>query len=151
MTSVRTSFAALLAIATFASCALVVGIVRSQESEAPASTQEAAASPVAVDNSEPPASQVEPANPKIDIEKKKKVVILLSAVAGVAICGIGAIAGTMLWARHLRRLARDIGPPQTTIGNDFWFLKPPKPVATKSDISDSHRPPHTPPEAETSE
>jgi hypothetical protein len=88
---------------------------------------------------------------KIDAEKMKKATALLAAVGGIAILGVGVIAATMLGAKHLRRLARNPGPPQKTAGNDFWFLKPPKPIASDTDIADSHRPPHIPPEQETSE
>lgn|GEM_PF-2627258 len=90
-------------------------------------------------------------DPVVDPDKQIKVAILLSAVGGIAVFGIGAIAVTMLWARRLRRIARDPGPPQTTVGNDFWFLKPPKPIVSESDTTDSRRSPHTPPETETPE
>ena len=66
-------------------------------------------------------------------EKKRKAFAGLAALSAIAILGVGAIAATMVWARRLRRLARDKGPHQTTIGNDFWFFKPPKITDGKSD------------------
>ena len=81
----------------------------------------------------------------IKLEKRKKATIGLAAVGGIAILGIGAIAITMLWARRLRRLARDLGPTQKTAGNDFWFLKPEKPIASEANVADTHRPLHPPP------
>ena len=77
----------------------------------------------------------------IDAEKKRKASAGLAAVGAIAILGVGIIAVTMIWARRLRRLARDSGPIQRTVGNDFWFLKPPKPIATETEISNVHRPP----------
>ena len=77
----------------------------------------------------------------LEAEKKRKALAGLAAVGAIAILGVGVIAATMMWARRLRRLARDFGPPQKTLGNDFWFLKPPKPIATESEISTTHRPP----------
>lgn len=84
-------------------------------------------------------------------EKLEKATIALSAVVGIAILGVGAIAGVMLGAKYLRRIARDAGPPQRTVGNDFWFLKPPKPHPTDDEHMETHRPTHTPPETETRE
>ena len=74
-------------------------------------------------------------------EKKRKASIALLAVGGIAILGVGSIAATMIWARRLRRLARKSGPPQRTAGNDFWFLKPPKALDSKSQIENQHRSP----------
>ena len=76
----------------------------------------------------------------IDAEKKRKATIGLAAVGAIAILGVSVIAMTMIWARRLRRLARDSGPIQKTAGNDFWFLKPPKPNATDTEISTIRRP-----------
>ncbi|HEY0983396.1 hypothetical protein [Schlesneria sp.] len=72
-------------------------------------------------------------------EKKRKASIALAAVGGIAILGVGIIAATMVWARRLRRLARNVGPPQRTICDDFWFLKPAKPTVTESPIDDPDR------------
>lgn len=78
-------------------------------------------------------------------EKKRKASIALLAVGGIAIVGVGIIAATMIWARRLRRLARNNGPPQRTTGNDFWFLRPRKystsesPIKTQSPPSSSDR------------
>lgn len=80
--------------------------------------------------------------PRSDTERKRRALAGLAAVGAIAILGVGIIAGTMVWARRLRRLARNMGPPQRTIGNDFWFLKPPKPVASDSELPNRHRPPH---------
>ena len=74
-------------------------------------------------------------------EKRRKASIALLAVGGIAILGVGVIAATMIWARRLRRLARNSGPPQRTAGNDFWFLKPPKLSASNSLTENKNRPP----------
>ena len=74
-------------------------------------------------------------------DKKRKAIAGLAAVSGIAILGVGVIAATMMWAKRLRRLARDSGPSQTTLGNDFWFLKPPKNVFDEPERSNGHRPP----------
>lgn len=107
------------------------------------------------DSAEPPAAnqQVEqPANPpdpplitdpetnEEDKEKREKVAILMGAIGGIAILGIGAIAILMIWARHIRRLARDQGAVQRTEGNDFWFLKPPKPMVSSSNVGEPAQP-----------
>ena len=88
----------------------------------------------------PPATD-EIASTAIDTEKKQKAIAGLAAVGAILILGVSAIAATLMWARRLRRFARDFGPPQKTVGNDFWFLKPPKPVANEPEISNTHRPP----------
>ena len=72
----------------------------------------------------------QPEDAPVGAEKMKKASAGIAAIAAIAILGIGVIAFTMIWARRVRRLARDPGPAQTTLGNDFWFLKPPK-VITK--------------------
>ena len=98
---------------------------------------------------EPPSTPLDSdasTKPKVDTEKMKKVTILMSAITGIFIFGVGGIAVMMLWARHLRRLARDPGPVQKTVGNDFWFLKPPKPAVSDSNVLDGHRPAHSSPE-----
>jgi len=88
-----------------------------------------------------------PETPKQDeaVRKQEKrstaLFAALIAVAGIAVLGVGAIAMNMLWARRLRRLARDPGPRQTTVGNDFWFLKPPKPPVDPDDPSNRQPPP----------
>ena len=73
-------------------------------------------------------------------EKKRKATAGLAAVGAIAILGVSVIAMTMIWARRLRRLARASGPVQKTAGNDFWFLKPPKPNASETEISSLRRP-----------
>lgn len=85
--------------------------------------------------------------PPNEAEKRKKATAATAAIGGIAILGIGVIAWTMLWARRLRRFARDPGPAQTTLGNDFWFLKPPKTIPSDSDVTTSA----APPKAENSE
>lgn len=109
------------------SFALFVGRVTGQENEAaaplpPNSPVENAAEPM------PPQPVVAPAAAR----KKKKASAGIAAIIGIAMLGVGAIAFTMIWARRLRRFARDPGPTQTTLGNDFWFLKPPKVIAADS-------------------
>lgn len=88
----------------------------------------------------------QPEDVPVAAEKMKKASAGIAAIAAIAILGIGAIAFTMIWARRLRRLARDPGPAQTTLGNDFWFLKPPKVITKESKIDISHvpGPPETP-------
>ena len=81
----------------------------------------------------------DPERTAAETEKRKKAAILVSAIAGIAILGVGGIAILMIWARHLRRLARDMGPPQRTEGNDFWFLKPPKSPVSEVNVSETHR------------
>jgi hypothetical protein len=76
----------------------------------------------------------------MEAEKKRKATAGLAAVGAIAILGVSVIALTMIWARRLRRLARDSGPIQRTAGNDFWFLRPPKPNATDAEISTTRRP-----------
>ena len=78
----------------------------------------------------------------VDAEKMRKATALMAAVAGIAIFGVGAIATVMLMAKHLRRVARDPGPVQHTAGNDFWFLKPPKPMVSNKDSIESQMPHH---------
>ncbi len=78
-----------------------------------------------------------------NLEKKRKAFAGLAALGGIAILGVGIIAATMMWATRLRRLARIDGPSQKTVGNDFWFLKPPKPIASERELSDRRRPPYT--------
>jgi hypothetical protein len=80
------------------------------------------------------------ADPSRTAERRKKALAGLAALCGIAITGIAAIAATIVWARRLRRLARDPGPAQTTAGNDFWFLKPPKQAVAK-DRPDERQPP----------
>ena len=69
-------------------------------------------------------------------EGRKKALAGLAAICGITIAGVAAIAATIVWARRLRRLARDPGPVQTTAGNDFWFLKPPKQTVVQPDLAD---------------
>lgn len=69
----------------------------------------------------------------VDAERRRKASAGLAAVGAIAILGVGIIAATMMWAKRLRRLARDPGPIQKTAGNDFWFLKPPKSIAEDGD------------------
>jgi hypothetical protein len=107
--------------------------------------QDHASSPVAQESSQPNTCSTQPAGSDAEVpmtaaERKRKAVAGLAAVGGIAILGFGVIAVTMVGARRLRRLARDMGPAQKTQGNDFWFLKPPKPVANH-EISSTHRPP----------
>ncbi len=101
-----------------------------------------------VENDAEPDSE-RPLSPQRAAEKRKKATIALAAIGGIAILGVGAMAATMLWARRLRRLARDPGPPQKTAGNDFWFLKPPKQDIVPSDNANDSQPPDSPPFSET--
>jgi hypothetical protein len=103
-------------------------------------------SPSPVEHASSPAPQ-EPIPASVSAaEKKKKASAGMAAIGAIVILGIGAIAVTMIWARRLRRMARDPGPAQTTLGNDFWFLKPSKVVAadSKLDGASTLSPPETP-------
>ena len=84
-------------------------------------------------------------------EKQKTVLILMAALAAIIAAGVFGIAAVIVWARRLRRIARDLGPAQRTIGNDFWFLKPPKPAVSESNVLEAHRPMHPPQAEESSE
>jgi hypothetical protein len=92
--------------------------------------------------------KTEPQKPAAPVaaDKIKRATAGIAAIVGIAILGIGAIAFTMIWARRVRRIARDPGPTQTTLGNDFWFLKPPKQISSvsKIDIGLPPSPPETP-------
>ena len=79
----------------------------------------------------------------IAIEKRRKASAGFAAIGGIAILGISIITMTMIWARRLRRIARDPLPAQRTAGNDFWFLKPPKPTVDES-LPGGDRPPSSP-------
>ncbi|WP_157605088.1 hypothetical protein [Schlesneria paludicola] len=94
---------------------------------------------VAIEPSVPVLEESTP-DPARTAERRKKALAGLAALCGIAITGVAAIAATIVWARRLRRLARDPGPAQTTAGNDFWFLKPPKQVVAK-DSPDERQPP----------
>lgn len=83
-------------------------------------------------------------------EKEKTVLIMMASLAAILAVGVFGIAVVMLWARRLRRIAREL-PAQRTIGNDFWFLKPPKPVVSESNVLEGHRPVHPPENEESSE
>lgn len=99
----------------------------------------------ATEPSDPP-SVSDPDRTAKEDEKLKKIAIMMSAVGGIVILGVGAIASLMIWARHLRRVARATGPIQRTEGNDFWFLKPPKHAVSDSNVGETHRPIHTTPD-----
>jgi hypothetical protein len=132
----------------FAVCLLLAGQVAAQdEAETPATLPVETS---AVDKPGAPAVQEPGSGMKSDPLKKRKATAGLAAVGGIAILGISIIAVTMLWARRLRRLARDRGPLQKTEGDDFWFLKPPKQIANESDVARAPGP-KFPPTAEPSE
>lgn len=92
---------------------------------------------------QPIATDDSAADPSRTVERRKKALAGLAALCGIAITGVAAIAVTIVWARRLRRLARDPGPAQKTAGNDFWFLKPPKQTVEKSSL-DQRQPPLNP-------
>jgi hypothetical protein len=139
------------------SLTLLAGLVFAQESDPTAASS---AKPSPVDpradqvegvESEPPDVPEKPRAADVDEKKRKKVVATLAAIAGVAVFGVGAIAVTMVWARRLRRMARDPGPRQTTVGNDFWFLKPEKVKITETSREDGQPTPQPPPSTESPE
>ena len=137
----------LFTLFVFGWIASVLSVAVAQETPPDANSQTTGQVEVVTDEppSTPPDSDAS-TKPKVDTEKMKKVTILMSAITGIFIFGVGGIAVMMLWARHLRRLARDPGPVQKTVGNDFWFLKPPKPAVSDSNVLDGHRPAHSSPE-----
>lgn len=151
---VRRAAQGLLAAAL--SVMLLVGMVVAQESDpttvAPAvsPSKELPAEQVEAVKADVPAVPEKPHAADVDPKKRKKIVAVLAAVSGVAVLGVGAIAATMVWARRLRRIARDPGPRQTTVGNDFWFLKPEKAKSAESSHAEE-QPPQPPPSIESPE
>lgn len=91
--------------------------------------------PVADPASAPLADAAKPAAdkrfPKPDQKKRRlKATAGLMAVAGIAIVGIAFAAVIIIWARRLRRLARE--PIPTTGRQDpFWFLRPEKTLSPR--------------------
>lgn len=61
-----------------------------------------------------------------DEEKQRKAMAGLLALCGILIGGLMFVVIVMIWGARLRRLARRELPPQTTLQNEHWFLKPPK-------------------------
>ncbi len=67
------------------------------------------------------------------VEKRRRAMAGLMAVSGILIVGVMFLAVVVIWGARLRRLARRDLPAQTTLQNDLWFLKPPKPAAGEGD------------------
>jgi len=67
------------------------------------------------------------------VEKRRRAMAGLMAVSGILILGVMFLAVVLIWGARLRRLARRELPAQTTLQNDLWFLKPPKPAAGEGD------------------
>ena len=122
-------------------CILVLAIPLSAQDPNPGEAIGTVQNPLPEPAAEPSDAPLipDPERTAAETEKRKKAAILVSAIGGIATLGVGGIAILMIWARHLRRLARDMGPPQRTAGNDFWFLKPPKPPVSDVNVSDTHR------------
>jgi hypothetical protein len=59
-------------------------------------------------------------------EKQRRAMAGLMALCGILVGGLGFVALVMIWGARLRRMARRELPPQKTLQNDLWFLKPPK-------------------------
>jgi hypothetical protein len=78
-------------------------------------------------------------------ERHVKAYILLAALAGIVIAGVGLTALIILWAGRLRRQFRRPMPECDAPERDFWFLKPPKPTVRDSMLPDSHLPQHDAP------
>ena len=84
------------------------------------------------------------------LEKKKRAYIGLVALAGIVIVGVALGALTILWAGRLRRQLRRADPECAPLDRSFWFLRPPKPLVTRSSLPELQRltdvpPPLTPP------
>ncbi len=60
-------------------------------------------------------------------DKQRKAMAALLALCGILIGGLMFVAVVMIWGARLRRQARRELPPQNTLQNTLWFLKPPKP------------------------
>jgi hypothetical protein len=86
---------------------------------------------------EQPAAEQTPAAPAADAikpaaetddetEKQHRALLGLMALCGILIGGLGFLAAVMIWGARLRRMARRELPPQKTLQNELWFLKPPK-------------------------
>jgi hypothetical protein len=63
--------------------------------------------------------------PHDEAERRRTALIGLSAVAGIAILGIGLVAVIVIWAGRLRRINRK-PLPEASLKDELWFLKPPK-------------------------
>lgn len=87
----------------------------------------------------------EPVNAKRATEKQIKAYSGLMALVGILVAGLSLAALTILWAGRLRRQLRKPLPECEPVGRDFWFLKPPKPTVTQSQLPDWHLPPHQEP------
>lgn len=59
-------------------------------------------------------------------EKQRKAMAGLLALCGILIGGLMFVVFVMVWGARLRRMARRELPPQTTLHNEHWYLKPPK-------------------------
>jgi hypothetical protein len=79
-------------------------------------------------------------------EKQIKAYSGLAALVGIVIAGLSLVALIILWAGRLRRQIRRPLPESGLPARDFWFLKPPKPTVTDSNLPDSHQPHHQPPD-----
>jgi H+/gluconate symporter-like permease len=69
---------------------------------------------------------VKPGTADAEIEKQREVTIGLMALVGILVGGLVFLAVVMIWGARLRRIARAELPPQRTLQNELWFLKPPK-------------------------
>lgn len=82
------------------------------------------------ENNPPVGHAAEPAKPAAETddetEKHQRALIGLMALCGILIGGLGFLAVVMIWGARLRRMARRELPPQKTLQNELWFLKPPK-------------------------
>lgn len=135
-----------------ASCLFLFSPLLAQEEGTPQpAVQQQPADPDEQSTTSAPDSDRALAEKKRSKEKLEKATKAMGAVVGIAVLGIATIAGVMIGAKRLRRIARDPGSNQTTIGNDFWFIKPPKPHPTDDEHMETHRPTHTPPETDTRE
>ena len=77
-------------------------------------------------------------------EKRRKAMAGLMALAGILIGGVMFLAVVIIWGARLRRMARRQLPPQTTLQNDLWFLKPSK--SAPADENPAHPEPPSPSE-----
>jgi hypothetical protein len=79
----------------------------------------------------------EPAKPVAsaddETEKHQRALLGLMALCGILIGGLGFLAVVMIWGARLRRMVRRELPPQKTLQNELWFLKPPKASESERD------------------
>ena len=95
-----------------------------------------------VDSTSKSADATPVANPNRPTERQLKAQMGLAALVGIVIAGLALAALIVLWAQRLRRQFRRSLPDSDIPHRDFWFLKPPKPIVTKSSLPEAQQSPH---------